>query len=55
MTEERFQSLEELDFEWGETRKVWGAKHKQLANYKNEFGHTNVLPTDPKFKQLGIW
>ena len=54
MTEERIQSLNELEFNW-ELRVSWEERRKQLENYKDTVGDTNVPRGYKKNKQLGTW
>ena len=56
MTEERIQSLNELEFSWQYKKPgAWDERRKQLANYKNTVGDTNVPTHYKENKQLGVW
>ena len=56
MTEERIQSLNELEFSWQYKKPgAWDERRKQLANYKNTVGDTNVPTHYKENKQLATW
>ena len=58
MTKDRLLSLRELGFDWKRERQTnytWEERLQQLADYKKEFGNTNVPETYEKNKPLGQW
>ena len=57
ITEERIQSLNELNFNWWKQRKSsisWEVQRQQLADYKKEVGDTNVPLGYAKNEKLDV-
>ena len=58
ITKDRVQSLREFGFDWmrkEQTNSTWDIRLQQLAEYKKEFGNSNVPSRYKKNKQLGLW
>jgi len=61
MTSDRIQSLEKVGFEWVVHSRyllyyyTWEEQRQQLADFKNEFHHTNVPQRYTENKSLGSW
>ena len=59
MTIERIQSLEKLGFQWQLQARsspcTWEEQHQQLADFKEQFRHTNVPQSYAENKRLAIW
>ena len=59
MTREQIQSLEKLGFEWelraAPSPYTWEEHRQQLADFKEEFDHTNVPQSYAENKPLANW
>ena len=52
MSEERVQKLDALDFDWSPRSTPWDERLGELAKYKDEHGHCNVIQS---YGTLGKW
>jgi len=52
LSADRVSRLESIDFEWDAHAAVWEERFEELAAYKEQNGHCNVLSMDG---QLGAW
>lgn len=55
MTTERQTMLESLGFVWDSHAAGWEERLRELAQFKNRFGHTNVPKKYPANPQLAVW
>jgi Helicase associated domain len=52
---ERFHRLNELGFDWDPNNNHWEKCFRQLVEFKQEHGHTNVPQRSGKYAALGAW
>lgn len=52
---ERYRRLEELGFDWDPNNNHWEKYFRQLVEFKQEHGHTNVPQRSGKYAALGTW
>jgi len=52
---ERFRRLDELGFDWDPNSNHWEKYFRQLVEFKQEHGHTNVPQRSGKYRELGTW
>ena len=52
---ERYRRLEELGFDWDPNNNHWEKYFRQLVEFKQEYGHTNVPQRSGKYAALGTW
>jgi hypothetical protein len=55
MTRERLEALQELGFTWDSHSVAWLERWRELAEFKQWYGHTNVPKKYPENSQLAIW
>jgi len=54
ITPEKIFLLESINFDWEPYNSLWEKRFRELIQFKEEFGHTNVTRTYSN-KCLGIW
>ncbi|MDD5140399.1 MAG: Helicase associated domain protein [Verrucomicrobiales bacterium] len=52
---ERSRRLDELGFDWDPNSNHWEKYFRQLVEFKQEHGHTNVPQRSGKYRELGTW
>lgn len=55
MSDDRIVALEKLGFVWNSHDAVWEERLKELKQYKNDFGDTNVPSNYEHNAKLAIW
>lgn len=55
ITEERVQTLEEVEFVWDSHKAVWEERLEELKQFQEEFKHCNVPSRYKRNHQLAIW
>ena len=55
MTNARIQKLENIGFVWDSHAATWDNRLKELAEFREKFGHCNVTSNHPENPELATW